>query len=147
MKQATQAASAVQLAYPLFVVDDPIASREFFVRWFGFQVVFEANWFVLLSTPQDPASSVAFMQSDHPSQLPEDRERCRTAGIFITVEVSDASAEFNRLRSAGLPIYRELKDEEWGQRHFMVTEPNGLRVDVVQQIDPAPGYWDTFQTA
>lgn len=31
----------------------------------------------------------------------------------------------------------ELQDEEWGQRHFMMEDPTGLLVDVVEQIGPS----------
>ena len=33
------------------------------------------------------------------------------------------------------PIELSLRDEDWGQRHFMALDPNGLLVDVVQLIE------------
>lgn len=31
-------------------------------------------------------------------------------------------------------IAQELRDEEFGQRHFMVVDPDGLLVDVVETL-------------
>ncbi len=43
------------------------------------------------------------------------------------------------------PIVRLVKDEGWGQRHFVDRDPHGTIVDVVQSIDSAPGYYDQYQ--
>jgi hypothetical protein len=37
-----------------------------------------------------------------------------------------------------------LHDEPWGQRRFAVYDPSGTWVDVIQQIDPAPGFWEKY---
>ncbi len=34
----------------------------------------------------------------------------------------------------GVELAQELRDEEFGQRHFMAVDPNGLLVDVYQPI-------------
>ena len=35
-------------SYPVVVTDEPRSCRDFYRRWFGFEVAFEASWFVLL---------------------------------------------------------------------------------------------------
>jgi len=37
-----------------------------------------------------------------------------------------------------------LKDEPWGQRRFALYDPAGAWVDVIQTIDPVPGFWDKY---
>ena len=64
--------------------------------------------------------------------------------MFVTLQVDDAAAEHERLVSAGAPIAYPLRDEPWGQRRFALRDPAGTWVDVVQQIDPAPGFWDPY---
>ncbi len=64
--------------------------------------------------------------------------------IFLTVQVADARAEFERLSSSGLAMAYSLHDEPWGQRRFAVRDPSGTWVDVIEQIDPAPGFWDKY---
>ena len=41
----------------------------------------------------------------------------------------------------------ELKDEPLGQRRFAAVDPAGLWVDVVEQTEPAPGWWNEYLQA
>ena len=36
----------------------------------------------------------------------------------------------------------DIKDEPWGQRHFMMRDPAGVWVDIVEQIEPDPAFFD-----
>lgn len=62
------------------------------------------------------------------------------------VQVEDAAAEFERLKREGLLFAYSLRDEPWGQRRFGLYDPSGTWVDVIQQIEPAPGFWDNYLT-
>ena len=42
----------------------------------------------------------------------------------------------------GVTFAYPLRDEPWGQRRFAVLDSAGTWVDVVQHIDPAPGFWE-----
>jgi catechol 2,3-dioxygenase-like lactoylglutathione lyase family enzyme len=44
--------------------------RDFYRRWFGLEVVFEASWFVLLGAGAGGRASLAFMHPSHPSAPP-----------------------------------------------------------------------------
>jgi uncharacterized glyoxalase superfamily protein PhnB len=37
-----------------------------------------------------------------------------------------------------------LQNEPWGQRRFGVRDPASMWVDVVEQREPALGYWDKY---
>ena len=127
--------------YPIIVTDRLRECREFYGDWFGFQVVFEADWIVVLSSPGERAVTVAFMHPRHPSSPPSPGAY-RGDGMFITFQVADARREHERLVAAGLRC--DLTDEPWGQRRFGVTDPAGMWVDVVEQIEPAPGWWEPY---
>ena len=129
--------------YSVIVTDNRAECRDFYVKWFGFQVVFEASWFVYLVADRDHPFGIAFMAPDHPSQ-PPGPERFNGQGMFITVQVADAAAEFDRLSRSGLSIAYPLHDEPWGQRRFALYDPSGTWLDVIQQIDAAPGFWDEY---
>ena len=119
----------LQDAYAVVVTDRLAECRDFYTRWLGFQVVFEASWFVYLASAGDRPHGLAFMAGDHPSQ-PPGPETFSGRGMFLTVQVADAAAEFERLRGAGLPIAYPLRDEAWGQRRFGLSDPAGMWVDV-----------------
>ena len=129
--------------YTIIVTDKRAECRDFYVRWFGFEVVFEASWFVYLAVAGDHPFGIAFMAPDHPSQ-PPGPERFGGRGLLITMQVADAAAEFERLSLAGVSIAYPLKDEPWGQRRFALYDPAGAWVDVIQTIDPVPGFWDKY---
>lgn len=133
----------LESAYPVVVTDRLAACRDFYVRWLGFAVVFEASWFVYLASGP---SSVAFMTPDHPSQ-PPGPERFSGEGLFLTLQVADAATEFARLKRAGAPFAHALNDEPWGQRRFALKDPSGMWIDVVEQIAPVPGFWDPYRAA
>jgi catechol 2,3-dioxygenase-like lactoylglutathione lyase family enzyme len=130
-------------SYPVFVTDELGDCRDFYRRWFGFEVGFEADWFVLLSGGGAHPTTLAFMHTEHPSSPPSPAAYSGD-GAFITFQVADAEAEYKRVVAAGLECDLSLTDEPWGQRRFGVIDPAGIWVDVVEQIEPASGWWDPY---
>ena len=112
----------IEDAYPIVVTDKLAECRDFYTRWLGFQPGFEASWFVYLASAGDFTGK----------------------GMFLTLQVADAAAEFERLSRAGVPIAYPLRDEPWGQRRFGLLDPAGTWVDVVQHIEPQSGFWDPY---
>jgi uncharacterized glyoxalase superfamily protein PhnB len=143
---ATEAVMQVRDLYPLITTPALFEARDYYVTHFGFDVAFQASWFVYLVGQADGDSrgaTLAFMHPDHPS-IPPGPESFDGRGMIITIEVADATAAFDRLSTAGAPIIHPLTDEAWGQRRFMTRDPAGVLVDVVQQIDPEAGFWDRY---
>jgi catechol 2,3-dioxygenase-like lactoylglutathione lyase family enzyme len=133
----------MQDAYPIIVTDKLVQCRDFYTHWLGFTVLFEAPWFVYLASAGERSYGLAFMAANHPSQ-PPGPETFTGHGMFLTLQVADAAAEFARLGGGGLKFAYPLRDEPWGQRRFGLVDPAGLWVDVVQHIEPAPGFWDKY---
>jgi uncharacterized glyoxalase superfamily protein PhnB len=129
-------------AYPLITVKDLAASRDFFVKHFAMAVVFEANWVVMLGFGDD-AVALGLMTKDHPS-VPPGPEEFDGKGMIVTIQVDDAAAAYEAFVATGGPVHYALKVEPWGQRRFMARDPSGVLVDVVEQIEPAPGFWDKY---
>jgi catechol 2,3-dioxygenase-like lactoylglutathione lyase family enzyme len=123
----------INSCYPIVLAADPAASRDFYRTLVGLVPVWENDWFVLLQAPDRPEVQLAFVRPDHDS-VPQAFRSAKPAGVVITLEVPDATAARLVARAAGVEIARELRDEEFGQRHFMVVDPDGLLVDVVEQI-------------
>lgn len=133
-------------SYPILITDRLRECRDFYRRWFGFETAFEADWIVVLSSGGGRPATLAFMHSGHPSTPPSPAPY-RGDGMFITFQVEDARSEYERLVAAGLNAELELTDEPWGQRRFAVSDPAGMWVDVVEQIEPAAGWWDPYLEA
>jgi uncharacterized glyoxalase superfamily protein PhnB len=133
----------IQDLYPIIVTDQFRACRDFYVKHFGFQVIFEASWIAFVALNEDGSRGIAFMSSDHPS-TPPGPELFSGEGMFLTLQVEDAAAEEQRLKQEGAKLVYPLTDEAWGQRRFAMRDPAGTWVDVVQQIEPAKGFWERY---
>lgn len=121
--------------YPVIMTDDVAAGKTFYTQHFGFEVTFEADWYVSLKTRSTPRFELALLDHTHPT-VPDSYRGRINGGLILNFEVDDADAEFERLRSAGLPIHLELRSEAFGQRHFITADPNGILIDVIQVIPP-----------
>ncbi|HLU72805.1 MAG TPA: VOC family protein [Nonomuraea sp.] len=122
--------------YPVICTDKVAESRDFYVRLFGFEVTFEADWYVSL---RRGPYELALLDHTHPT-LPESY-RDRAAGLLLNFEVRDADAEWERLvEGEGLKPELPLRSEDFGQRHFIVSDPGGVLIDVIQPIEPAGEY-------
>ncbi len=131
--------------YPIVVTEHLTGCRDFYRRWFGLGVVFEATWFVLLSAGAGRAS-LAFMHPSHPS-APPGPEPFSGQGMCLEFQVADARAEYARFVQDGAPLALALRDEPFGQRRFGLFDPAGVWIDVVEQIAPAAGWWDRYAVA
>lgn len=106
------------------------ASRDFYVKLFGCNVVFESDWFVLLELG---GGEIGFLLPDLEAQAKPFRTPLQGQGMWITIDVEDVDATCERLRALGVNIEVPPRDEPWGERHFVVLDPNGIGVDVVQR--------------
>jgi catechol 2,3-dioxygenase-like lactoylglutathione lyase family enzyme len=129
--------------YPIIVTEQVAACRDFYRRWFTLEVVFEATWFVLLGRGEGKPGSIAFMHPTHPS-APPGPEAFNGKGMCLEFQVADAAAEYARFRDGGARIALTIRDEPFGQRRFGLFDPAGVWIDVVEQIEPAPGWWDRY---
>ncbi|MFG1854300.1 VOC family protein [Actinomadura geliboluensis] len=124
--------------YPVIATRDVAASRRFYVRHFGFEVTFEADWYVSLRRPDAPQYELALLDHAHPT-IPDSHRTPLQGGLLLNFEVDDVDAEHRRLvGGAGLPELLSLRTEEFGQRHFIVAAPDGVMIDVITVV-PATG--------
>jgi catechol 2,3-dioxygenase-like lactoylglutathione lyase family enzyme len=130
--------------FPDLCTEDVAACRDFYTQLFDMKVVFENDWYAQLQHPEDPRIQIAFVQRSHESVPAGDRREA--AGVIVTFETDDATALHARAEGQGLPIVQPLRDEAWGQRHFMTRDPAGLLVDVAQLIPPSAEFAADYVT-
>jgi len=120
--------------YPVIMTAEVAATAAFYIRHFGFRPLFEANWYVHLQSVDNERVNLAILDGSHET-IPA-VGRGRVSGLLLNFEVEDVDAEYERLKAAGLPMLLELRDEEFGQRHFITRDPNGVLIDVIKPIAP-----------
>lgn len=120
--------------YPVIACENVVETAAFYRDHFGFNAVFEADWYVHLQSATDPAVNLAVLDCRHET-VPE-AFRKPVQGLLINFEVDDVDGEYARLNDAGLPILQALKSEDFGQRHFITHDPAGVMIDVITNIPP-----------
>jgi catechol 2,3-dioxygenase-like lactoylglutathione lyase family enzyme len=129
--------------YPVLMTNQIGATRDFYVQHFGFQVTFDADWYVSLKSA-DGRYELAFIAFDHDTVVKEYQHP--VSGLLLNFEVADADAEYARLiTGAGLPLRRELLTEDFGQRHFATSDPNGVLLDIIQIVPPSGAYAEQYK--
>jgi catechol 2,3-dioxygenase-like lactoylglutathione lyase family enzyme len=129
--------------YPVVCTSRLRDSHDFYRRFFGFETTFEADWYVSLRRPGPPAYELALLDHQHPT-LPE-AYRAPARGLLLNLEVTDVDAEWERLVvRGGLHAELPLRDEDFGQRHFIVAAPDRVLIDVITPIPPSGAYAEQY---
>ena len=128
--------------YPVIGTAEVARTADFYRTYFRFETTFEADWYVSLRLSSNPEFELAILDYNHPSVPPDGRKPIR--GLILNFEVDDVDAEYHRLVAAGLPMDLELRDEDWGQRHFITHDPNGVLIDVIRVQEASAEYQDSY---
>ena len=120
--------------YPVIMTADVAATAAFYETHFRFEAPYRSDWYVHLRSSEDAHTNLAILDWSHETIPAEGRKPA--AGVILNFEVDDVDAEYERLRAAGLPILLPIRDEAFGQRHFITRDPNGVLIDVIRPIPP-----------
>lgn len=118
--------------YPLIITDKLKECADFYASNFGFDKVFEQDWYIQL-LHKESGAELAFMVTHAKNQPKQLHPGFGGQGLVLSFEVADAEKEYGHLKGK-VDIFYELTTEEWSQKHFMVMGPAGEVVDVVQQL-------------
>lgn len=113
-------------------------SKSFYMEYFGFELAFESDWYIELVTP-DRSAGISFTMA-----VRDTGEFFNGNGVIISFEVDDVDKEYDKLVQAGLMISQTLQNKPWGERSFVVDDPNGLHVYVYTLIEPTPEYREQY---
>jgi catechol 2,3-dioxygenase-like lactoylglutathione lyase family enzyme len=132
--------------YPVLMSLDVQGTADFYVRHFGFRSLFTVDWYVHLQFAAHPSVNLAVVHAEHPT-IPAAGRGIAAGGLLINFEVEDPDAVYEQLQAAGLPILLSLRDEAFGQRHFITQDPNGVLIDVIKPIPPTAEWAVHYETA
>ncbi|MCD1571165.1 VOC family protein [Agromyces mediolanus] len=123
----------VTSCYPVLMSDDVAATARFYREELGFEATFESDWYVSLRLGE---WELAVLDRGHDT-IPAGYGAA-AAGVLLNLEVDDVDAVHARLvGERGLEPVLALRDEAFGQRHFIVAAPDGVLLDVIQPIPPS----------
>jgi catechol 2,3-dioxygenase-like lactoylglutathione lyase family enzyme len=120
----------VKNVVPVIAVKNLGANQAFYTMVFDFEVVYQNDWYLHLRSGGDEKVEIGFVASNHPSQPEIFQPVFDGRGVFYSFEVEDVDAEYQRLKSMGVPIKLEPRDEPWGERHFAISDPNHIIINI-----------------
>ena len=123
---------SVSRVLPAILSDRLAETRDFYVHLLGFQIAFESDFFIELVSPTHPGAQLGIWLRDHdtvPMQF-----RHAPAGVVVSFGTDDLEGAYREAQRRNLNIVQPIRTEEYGQRHFMTTDPNGLLIDVTSPI-------------
>lgn len=110
-------------------------SKNFYKDVLGFGVSFESEFYLLMHTPSKK-EEISFLLPNHPTQNPFFHKPFTGDGIFLTLEVGNVDLIYEEIKSRGVEIKVDIRDEPWGDRHFSIQDPNGVGIDIVKYTKP-----------
>lgn len=110
-------------------------TKAFYTGLLGFGVSFENDFYLLLHAPGKQAE-LSFLLPEHSSQQPLFHPPFQGQGMYLTIEVEDVDLIYQELKKKKVDIRIDIRNEPWGDRHFAITDPNGIAIDIVKYTDP-----------
>lgn len=105
-------------------------NKKFYTEVLGFGITFENDFYLLMHTPNQKFE-LSFLLPEHNSQQPIFHKAFNGDGMYLTIEVEDVDSLYNSIKEK-TEIKVELRDEPWGDRHFAIVDPNGVKIDIVK---------------
>ena len=130
--------------YPVVMTGDVAGTAAFYRSHFGFGPLFTSDWYVHLQLEDNPSVNLAVLDGSHET-IPEAARGQVAGGLLLNFEVDDPDAVNERLQAAGLPILLPLRDEAFGQRHFITRDPNGVLIDIIKPIAPSAEFAQQYE--
>lgn len=120
--------------FPVLVTENLEAQEAFYSATFGFEAVFhDPNFYLHLLHPESGVQ-LGFLLPGLDSQPGFLHNTAGQDGMVISLEVDDAKSALHTAEELGLDFAMEYKQEVWGQNHFMVRDPGGFVVDIVEHV-------------
>lgn len=134
------AAMSVTSFYPVLMSHDVAAAAAFYRDRVGFQITFESDWYVSLRLDD---FELALVAHDHPT-IPREYQAL-PQGIIVNLEVENVAEVYQQITADDdvVPLLPP-KDEDFGQRHFILSAPDGILLDVIHPIPPTAEYASAY---
>lgn len=130
---------AMRRSFPTVLSDRLPETRDFYVALLGFEVAFDSDWYVALRRDDgDGDHELAIWAVGH--ELVPPPYRADPAGVILTFLVDDVDAVHNDARRLRVPLVAPPRDLFHGRRQMLVTDPNGMLVEISSPSTPSPAF-------
>ena len=113
--------------------DDLQQSKDFYVDLLNFHIKYESNWYIQLCSPTNPEIEYGIIQKSH-DLVPKAYQQQPT-GMYVTFVVDNVDTVYEKALAMNISIEQEPRNEFYGQRRFLVQDPNGCLIDICSPWD------------
>jgi uncharacterized glyoxalase superfamily protein PhnB len=122
--------------HPTIVSEKLGPTVNFYEDYFGFVATLEQDGFTLLQKEANPNDRIAIFDKTHQCVT----GRVNTVqGLILNIAVDDVKKTYDALYMEGLEIYKEYGTDIHGRKHFVVFDPNGVLINVHENVEVALG--------
>ena len=111
--------------------DNLTESKEFYIKLFDFQVNYDSDWFVHL-TSKDKQLELGII--DRTNQIVPKGYQNLPQGFYITFVVDDVEEVYEIAKEKKIEVIEVPTKTFYGQRRLLLKDPNGAVVDVSSLI-------------
>ena len=105
--------------------------KSFYLDYFNFRVKSKAEGFVVLQNKLGPEYELMFCVPNSPFVNSIFHPEYNSKGVILQFEVDNVQEEYHRIKNLNIPILIELIEEPINGRHFTISDPSGLLIDIV----------------
>lgn len=127
--------------YPVIGTKEVKKTTKFYMSHFDFTMTFESDWYISLSSKV--GFQLAIIDFSHES-VPQDF-RQPTKGLTLNFEIENVDEKYGQIKAEGLHMHLDIRSEAWGQRHFIISDPNSILIDVIQIIEPSEEFKQMYK--
>lgn len=121
-----------EYSYPIICTDNFVGTINFYEDHFNYLPVYEGEGFAVLRRNDRPSVYLAVLKASH-AMIPETFRR-PVSGMILSYPVNDVDKAYEEFYWEGLTIVSEPANSVCGRRHFFIEDPNGMLVDVAENI-------------
>ncbi len=104
-------------------------TKAFYLSLFDFELQFDSDWFVNLVSSQ---IEIGIISADH--EIVPEGIGIQPSGFYITFVVESVDEAYEIATAEGYQVFNAPHDTAYGQRRLVLSDPNGIRVDISSPI-------------
>ncbi len=131
----------IKSAYTVIKTKKLEETAKFYEEYFGFTRSYSSSWYISL---QSGDSQLAILDPNHDSIPLPFRGQETSKEILLNIELDNVDEVYEKFQKDYKKIHLDLKDEPWGQRHFISEDPNGIPLDVIKMIPPSEEFLNNY---
>lgn len=121
-----------QFSYPIICTDKFSETMAYYEDHLGFAPAFEIKGFAIMKREEYADVYIAVIDARN-EEIPEAYRR-PVSGMILNFPVEDVEQAHSDLYLEGLDIVSEPKMSMCGRKHFFVEDPNGILINVAENV-------------